>query len=492
MNGAPGEETLTRGGGRGIILSGVQFLRRQMSRNSPNHAFRYASAGGDFYARHDDRLQHVVFDATSRLTNVFPRAGRKVLNGVFLFVSANPLLAAYFDLRNRRVVRRVRSFRRILVIPDIHIGDAILSQAAVTAMRDFFPDARVDLVLNKAALPLIAGNPEITRAIPLFSGGAVPSEEVVQAVHHEVEREAYDLCLNLCPYIRDREIRPDGRGVINIMSRTPTIVGNEWRTTPVNHLAYHMYRLPRDLLRCRNRPARKKVFQGVRLTLGDKAIEGARSFAAGAGAGDERPVVMFNPDAASPFTRMPFDVQAALLARLAESGALILLGEGHTDAGIGRRLRDGLPPRARRAVRLVPASLPLEVYSALIDWSDVFISGDTGPLHLAAARKHARSGRRVFRNRTAVLSVFGATPARMSGYDSTRTGFLPACQDAPSWTYVAGSPCRNITCLNKIYKTCTRVRCFERFDVERVAGWVGLRLSRSSRASSRKRMPTAA
>ncbi len=463
-----------------------------MSHPNSNHAFRYASPTGDFYARHDDRLQRFVFDGTSRLTTLFPRAGARVLNAVFRFVSANPLLAAYFDVRNRTVVRRVKSFRRIIVIPDIHIGDAILSQSAVTAVRDFFPGARVDFVLNKAALPLIEGQPEISRVLPLFSGGAVPSREVVQALHHEIEREGYDLVLNLCPYIRDAELRPDGRGIVNILSRTPSIVGNEWRPAPVNHLTYHMYRLPRDLFRSVAEPARRKAFRGVPLTLGDEAIEGARRFAGGAGAGPGRPVIVFNPDAASPYTRMPFGIQSVLLSVLARSGALVLLGEGHTDAGIGRRLRDGLPARDRREVRLIPAALPLDVYSALIDRGDVFISGDTGPLHLAAARKHSRSGRHVFRNRTAVLSIFGATPARMSGYDSTQPGFLPADQDAPSWTYVAGSPCRNITCLNKIYKTCSRIRCFEDFDAERVAGWVELQLVRSSRSSSPDRMRTAA
>ncbi len=492
MNGSARERTLTQHASQSIIFLGVDYLRRHMSRNSSNHSFHYASPSGDFYARHDDRLQRIIFDGASRLTTVFPRAGARVLNGVFRFVSANPLLAAYFDIRNRTIIRRVKSFRKILIIPDIHIGDAILSQPAVTAVRDFFPGAQVDLVLNRAALPLIEGQPEIDRVLPLFSGGAIPSQEVVQALHHEIEREGYDLCLNLCPYILDREIRPDGRGVINIMSRTPSIVGNEWRSGPVNHLAYHMYRLPRDLLRSVAEPARKKGFQGVRLTLSDKAVEEAWRFAEDAGVGGGRPVIMFNPDAASPYTRMPFGIQSVLLSLLSRSGALVLLGEGHTDAGIGRRLREGLPPRDRRAVRLVPASLPLDVYSALIDLCDVFISGDTGPLHLAAARKYARSGRPAFRNRTAVLSIFGATPARMSGYDSTQPGFLPADQEAPSWTYVAGSPCRNITCFNKIYKTCSRVRCFEDFDAERVAGWVELQLVRSSRHSRPGRERTAA
>jgi hypothetical protein len=124
-----------------------------------------------------------------------------------------------------------------------------------------------------------------------------------------------------------------------------------------------------------------------------------------------------------------------------------------------------IPPQLRSKLHIIPPSLPLEAYAALIDAADVFLTGDTGPMHIAAARRYSRSGKHQFRNRTAVLSWFGATPSRMSGYDSHQPGYLPANQDAPSWCYVAGSPCRNITCVNKMFKTCRTVRCFERVDV---------------------------
>ncbi len=68
--------------------------------------------------------------------------------------------------------------------------------------------------------------------------------------------------------------------------------------------------------------------------------------------------------------------------------------------------------------------MPLDAYAALIDWSDVFVSGDTGPLHMAAAWKKARKEGHVFRNRSGVVGIFGATPPRLSGYDSLRWDFL--------------------------------------------------------------------
>jgi hypothetical protein len=126
----------------------------------------------------------------------------------------------------------------------------------------------------------------------------------------------------------------------------------------------------------------------------------------------------------------------------------------------------------RARIRIIPRAMRLEVYSALLDRADVFVTGDTGPLHLAASRKYSRSGSHQFRNRTAILSCFGATTPRTSGYDSFHQGFLDSNQDAPAWCYQAGSRCRNITCLNKMFKTCNTVRCFEQVDVSALAALV--------------------
>jgi hypothetical protein len=207
-------------------------------------------------------------------------------------------------------------------------------------------------------------------------------------------------------------------------------------------------------------------------------------------------VVFLNPDTASPFTRIPFEAQAELLRRLvkapfrgvpgsarpkalgesptgkgadkSETAARVLLGEGHTDKGIGERLWLTLPLWLRDRVTLVPAAMPLATYSALIDWSDLFLSGDTGPLHIAAARKFDRGRHAPLRNRTRVFSVFGATPPRFSGYDSRQPGFLGSAQDRESRTYQSVSACRNLTCLHKMARECDAKGCFQGLDLDKI------------------------
>jgi hypothetical protein len=183
---------------------------------------------------------------------------------------------------------------------------------------------------------------------------------------------------------------------------------------------------------------------------------------------DGRPIVLMNPDASSRFTRLPHETQAELLRGLLRLPCVVVLGAGHTQPGIEGRLIGALPPRRRKDVRVLPASTSIDTYAAVVDAADVFLTGDTGPLHIAAARKQARLGTNGFRNRTAVVSVFGATPARLYGYASNRRGFLPANQQAPSYAHSGDSPCRNLTCINKTVKTCSTVRCFHQLDVRAV------------------------
>jgi threonine/homoserine/homoserine lactone efflux protein len=193
------------------------------------------------------------------------------------------------------------------------------------------------------------------------------------------------LCLNLCPFIRNSDIAPGGRDVLNFKTHAPTLLRNERKPGPINHFSYQNYRFTRDWLSLVATPVRAESFKGVRLTLSDSAVEKGKSFVATVGLASNQPVILYNPDTASRFTLMPFDRQVEFLLRLTRFPVSILLGEGHTEAGIGVRLKATLPASLQEKVSIVPAALPLDAYAALIDRSDVFISGDTGPLHIAAA-----------------------------------------------------------------------------------------------------------
>jgi ADP-heptose:LPS heptosyltransferase len=425
------------------------------------------------------RMQEILFGGSSWLTDAFPHVGARLLDVTVRSVAGSRPAAALSAWRSRSIARRMRGFRRFLVISDVHIGDALIAQPTLTALRDFFPDAEIDYAVNRAVAPLIEGLPDATRVLPIFEGAALPSAADVAALRDVVRTGRYDLCVNCSAFIAKGDVAGPHQLFVDFAAHGPAILRSEYDASRINHFSYEAYRFMRGVLAPVAQPVREGRFPGIRATYSDAAIEGAARFAASAGLSPTTPVVMYNPDTASRFTMMPFDAQAELLQEIvarAPTATVILLGAGHTAAGIGERLLAALPTTMQRGVRIVPRSMPLDAYAALIDLADVFVTGDTGPLHLAAARRYARSGRHQFRNRTAVLSFFGATPPRMSGYDSVRAGYLAANQDAPSFCYQAFSPCRNITCVNKLFKTCVKPRCFEHVDVEALASHAAVHL----------------
>ncbi len=430
------------------------------------------------------KVQEILFGGSSQLTELFPQGGARFLNATVKPILGSSTTAKLLALRNRRELKKIQKFNKILVIPDTRIGDTIMMQAASTALRDFFPAAEVHYVTNQVATPLIHGNPEISKIIPLFSG-LCPSQNDIDALKNLTQTENYDLCLNLCAFIQDQELKSNGTAVLNLVSQTPTIVRNEDDPSKVNHFLYQCYRFIRDTLSSVATPIRPDHLAGVRTTYSDEVIERAKTEAARLGVSSRKPVIMINPDTACQFTLLPFERQSELLHRIVRLDATFLLGAGHISQGIGQRLIDQLPNSVRDKVKIIPKDLSLEVYSALIDWSDIFITGDTGPMHIAASRRFSKSGKHLFRNRTSILSIFGATSPRTLGYDSFQSGYLTPNQDAPSWSYAAGSTCRNITCLNKMFKTCKTVRCFETVDINYLTGLISTRFNELSQPNQR-------
>ncbi len=416
----------------------------------------------------DNKLQKFLFHLTSLLTTWFPRFGSWFFNTVIPPIAGNKLLIRYLDRKNLKVLQQVEKFEHILVIPDVHIGDAIMMQAAVASFRDFFPDARIDYVVKKAVACLIEGNPDISNLYPVFTGAPMPNQSDIEHVKRIVAENHYDLCFNCSPFFEDSSLFPPGQKILNLMTVAPKMVRNDIEKIGNNHFLFQCHEFPHLLLEKLRPVQRREKFKGVPLTLGDRAIDEAKTFLASNRISGNDPILFFNPDTASQYTRIPFEKQLEFLKLLAQLPVHILLGSAFTAKGIEAQLLERMSAEENRKFTIVPTSLSLDGYSALIDFTDVFISGDTGPLHMAAARKVSKSGKFSFRNKTFVISIFGATPPRMSGYDSTDPLLPAANQDVLSKTYVSESLCRNITCVNKMAKTCVVVRCFEVLDIQTI------------------------
>lgn len=316
---------------------------------------------------------------TGWFTRAFPQRGARILDAVLYPLLGNHLTVDFFQHRNRENLKKIGKFEKLLVISDIHIGDAVLIQTAVSALRDFFPEARIDYLVKKSMKSLLAGNPDVSDLWPVFTGPQFPNASDLQAVQ-EMSAE-YDAVFNLCPFF-PASVFPEPRKVFHFTRHAPVFIRNEREPGIPNHIAYQAHRFIYDLLWPSFTIQRARPFEGPDVFVPPEAVREARDFFAKHAVKGLGPVVFLDPDTASPYTRVPPTFQAELLEGLVKFPCFILLGEGHTEKGIGEKLLWTLPLWQRERVALVPSTLSLEAYTALIDWSDVFISGDTGPLHL--------------------------------------------------------------------------------------------------------------
>ena len=410
--------------------------------------------------------QQFLFHLASVLTDWFPRTGSWLLDSIIPPILGHRLLVERTFRKNLKIVSRVKQFKKILVVPDIHIGDTVMMQGAVKVFRDFFPEAQIDYAVKRSVAGLIEGNPSITRVFPCFTGTLLPSPSDFESVKKILTGNDYDFCFNGSSLFQAGNPFPRDLAVLHFLSAGPQLVRNGKDRVGINHFLYQSYSFMEDLLRKSGFKNHGGPFKGVPVTLSDEAFKKAGDFLRDENVPKNKPIVFLNPDTASPYTVIPVQYQVRIIQELLKMDCAIILAASFTFKDIGERILDSLTQEEIGKIFVLTPQLPIEVYAALIDLSDVFISGDTGPLHIAAARKVSKSGNIEFKNRTFVISVFGATPARMSGYDSTDPLFLPANQDAPSRTYISKSPCRNITCLNKMVKTCKTPRCFEVLDVD--------------------------
>ena len=423
----------------------------------------------------------LIEQAARRIAALSPRLARRAvgaasrsgaLHGLALFTEA-------FRLRRRR---RPRS---ILVVCDVNLGDAILLQSFLEPVKEAFPEASLSYYYSPKAFPLIGGNPRIDRHFLFGDGGQDPSDGDFRAVAETVAASAFDWIINFRHALPPRVWRGSGAAVLSPLR----VIGNVLRALESGrrraHICVQVNQFARDCVQAVSDPGRPWPRDGAlrfgrSIFLDPSAAERAGDVLARSGFAPGAPRVMLNSDASHDRTLIPFPLQKRLLEGLLSiPGAAVILCEGYRRPDIAAALVEGLPAPLRGRLLLLPRSTPLDVWAALMDACDLVVSGDTGPLHMAAARKVSRDPARPFRNRTAVVGLFGPTSPLVYGYDSFDPLGFPAAQDAPAKAFPSPAPCRSLLCMDDkaLFRWCSGDRCFQNLPVDDILAYVAARLA---------------
>jgi len=330
--------------------------------------------------------------------------------------------------------------RKILVVSSTAVGDTLLSTPAIRAVRRRYPKALLIACLNKDNMELFSNNPYIDGVVA-FHGGYKRFYSTVK----ELKKFKFDLALILH--------------------------GNEPQATPLCYLsgARFIFKLPNDsrynFLLSNRTPVLGWVDLGhgieARLKTvglaGCKAIdprmelfvhasteEGVDEFLKGEGINFDAPLIGFQPGASTK-SRMWFaDRFAELGKRLVKDipGARIIL----TGSPAEKELCDGIANAIGHGAISAAGRLGLTGLPTLIKRFSVFVTGDTGPMHIA------------YTTGTPVVALYAVSdPARTGPFYSQEKHRVIK---------------KDRTCEPCLSKKCDYQKCMEAITVDEVEGAV--------------------
>ena len=386
------------------------------------------------------------------------------------------------NLLNKLEAKRLRqldNLKRILIIADINIGDAVNTQSFLGVLKHFFPSLEISYAYQYKAYPLIKANPKIDKHFPLFRSFGYPSKGDNNNLKKLIKNYDFNLIINFCPFFSFKDLKSVNSSAISPLRFMANIIRAYASGKHKAHITFQFNKFAHELVESLPsyiKPEKKSSvpFSGNYLYTTQQLYTETRKVMHALKINPQAKKIFFNPDTASPYTRIPFQFQLELLKGILSNKNLdlLLLESGYNFKGIERELLKEIQSHLRKKIVVIPRDLPIDVCAGLMDNSEMLISGDTAPLHIAAAKKIIVNSDNHFRNSTAVIGIFGATSAKIYGYDSFSDEYLSASQAAPSKAFEAFPACKNLTCIDKIFKKCPEVRCFDRLEPEPVIDYV--------------------
>jgi heptosyltransferase-2 len=301
------------------------------------------------------------------------------------------------------------------------IGDVLFALPALESLKAAHPEAEIWLAAGAWVKGLFAGSEYADRIVPL---PPLHRWKDLRAAAKALEARRFEIGLLLTNSFSSALLfaaariperwgyRRDGRGVF----LTKSVARKS--EDPPSHMVYYYLRLLEGL-------GLPTVPPEIKLSLPPEGQELARKTLAGLGADPKRPVVILNPGAAfGPAKRWPASRFAELGRLLQERKEVVLaVTGGPEDSEAAEEIAAFLPEKPLNLVGKTRLGELLGITSL----AAVFITNDTGPMHMANAL------------RVPVVGLFGPTDPR-----ATAPFHAPATvikkEDIPCW------PCSNREC----------------------------------------------
>jgi lipopolysaccharide heptosyltransferase I len=341
-------------------------------------------------------------------------------------------------------VRRLEP-HKICIIKPSSLGDIVHSLPILPVLRDLFPLSHITWVINKTFRSLVEGHPDLDRVIAYDRGGLGITPRGILATSRlcaGLVRETYDLAIDLQGLLRSSLITAATRARVRL-GLADAREGAGWVYT-------HRVSAPRREFHAVDRVMKVAAALGAedarpafRVPVDEDDLRWARERLAAV----PRPRLILNPGARWRTKRWPPAHFAEVARRAAvELGAGLVAVGSVEDRPRAAELRAHLDPL--RLVDLTGQTTLLRL-AALAMESDLFLSNDTGPLHLAAATG------------ASVVGIYTCTDPRLTGPYGPRAAAVQSC----------------VWCAPSFRTRCGRLECMADLTPDRVWPLVETRLT---------------
>jgi heptosyltransferase III len=266
--------------------------------------------------------------------------------------------------------------RRVLVVrPNFRMGNLLLVTPALTALRRALPGARIDVLCNRACLPLLTPHPDVDGVIGVDRATFHP--RALRALAERLRASGYDLAIDAA-----RGGSFLGAAVAGLSGARHRVASANSRYraffdvgVPTRRGSPHKVDLLLDLLAGIGIPP---VTRAMRVVLTDAERAAAAALTARLGLAVGRSLVGVNVGARGGKRLPPAEI-GAVARRLQRDAAVLCFGGPEDDAALAAVATH------LTAETVIAPLLPLRAFAALLGHCAVVVTGDTGPMHLAAA-----------------------------------------------------------------------------------------------------------
>ena len=334
------------------------------------------------------------------------------------------------------------------------IGDVVFTTPAIAALRQHYPTATISYLVESAAAPVVEHNPHIDQLFIAERPRGLRRVAYDFALARRLRRERFDMVIDFHGGPRSAFLTRASGAQRRIGYNVP---GRFWSYnervpwTPSLVPPRHSVDNQSDLLKPLGVQAPAAGVPPVEMPIDVAAALRVRERLGAAGVPDAAPLAVIHASASSPFRRWPAERFIALAASLlAQRRDLhVVFTTGPSEQTLHHQLTTAAAQHAgtdgTRVVRC--ADFDLHELRALIERAQVYVGGDSGPLHIAATTD------------TPIVALFGPTvPERSLPW---RDPMLPTIAvDAGS---LPCRPCDQRQCAPGDF------RCLSGISVERVA-----------------------